>query len=72
MLQVISRSLDTVAARSLAAPSTMETPLVRMRPDTLRSISGRIRTSGVSIVEGGRQLRATTVSSDLDITTTLE
>lgn len=39
---------------------------------TLRSISGRIRTSGVSIVEGGRKLRATTVSSDLDLTCNLE
>ena len=38
----------------------------------LRSISGRIRTSGVSIVEGGRKLRATTVSSDLDLTCNLE
>lgn len=34
----------------------------------LRSVSGRIRTSGISIVEGTAKLRATTVSSDLDMT----
>ena len=38
----------------------------------LRSVSGRIRTSGVSIVEGASKLRATTVSSDLDLTCNLE
>ncbi len=36
----------------------------------LRSVNGRIRTTGVSIMEGGPKLRATTVSSDLDITRT--
>ena len=34
----------------------------------LRSVSGRIRTNGISIVEGAAKLRATTVSSDLDLT----
>lgn len=38
----------------------------------LRSVSGRIRTSGISIVEGAAKLRATTVSSDLDITSNIE
>ncbi len=38
----------------------------------LRSVSGRIRTSGVSIGEGGAKLRATTVSSDLDIACNIE
>ena len=38
----------------------------------LRSVSGRIRTSGVSIVEGAAKLRATTVSSDLDLTCNIE
>lgn len=38
----------------------------------LRSVSGRIRTSGVSIVEESPKLRATTVSSDLDITCNIE
>lgn len=38
----------------------------------LRSVSGRIRTSGVSIVEGASKLRATTVSSDLDLTCNIE
>lgn len=38
----------------------------------LRSVSGRIRTSGISIVEGAAKLRATTVSSDLDITCNIE
>lgn len=38
----------------------------------LRSVSGRIRTSGVSIVEGSAKLRATTVSSDLDLTCNIE
>lgn len=38
----------------------------------LRSVSGRIHTSGISIVEGARKLRATTVSSDLDLTCNLD
>lgn len=38
----------------------------------LRSVSGRIRTSGVSIVEGADKLRATTVSSDLDLTCNID
>ena len=38
----------------------------------LRSVSGRIRTSGISIVEGSPKLRATTVSSDLDMTSNIE
>ena len=37
----------------------------------LRSVSGRIHTTGVSIVEGAARLRATTVSSSLDITCNL-
>ena len=38
----------------------------------LRSVSGRLRTSGVSIMEGAAKLRATTVSSDLYITHNIE
>ena len=38
----------------------------------LRSVSGRIHTGGISIVEGAAKLRATTVSSDLDMTCNLE
>lgn len=38
----------------------------------LRSVSGRIRTNGISIVEGAPKLRATTVSSDLDMTSNIE
>lgn len=38
----------------------------------LRSVSGRIRTSGISIVEDTAKLRATTVSSDLDLTCNIE
>ena len=38
----------------------------------LRSVSGRIRTSDISIVEGAAKLRATTVSSDLDLTCNIE
>lgn len=38
----------------------------------LRSVSGHIHTEGVSIVEGGPRVRATTVSSNLNISTTLE
>lgn len=39
---------------------------------TLRSVSGRLRTGGISITEGAAKLRATTVSSDLDMTCNLE
>lgn len=38
----------------------------------LRSVSGRLRTGGISIAEGAAKLRATTVSSDLDMTCNLE
>lgn len=38
----------------------------------MRSVSGRIRTSGISLVEGAAKLRATTVSSDLDMTCNIE
>lgn len=38
----------------------------------LRSVSGRIRTSGISIVEGAARLRAATVSSALDLTCNIE
>lgn len=38
----------------------------------LRSMSGRIRTGGVSIKEGAPKLRANTVSGNLDISCTLE
>ena len=38
---------------------------------SLRSVSGRIHTTGVSIVEGAAKLRATTVSSSLDMTCNL-
>ncbi len=38
----------------------------------LRSVSGRIRTGGISITEGAARLHAVTVSSDLDLTCTLE
>lgn len=39
---------------------------------TLRSVSGRLRTGGISITEGAAKLKATTVSSDLDMTCNLE
>lgn len=38
----------------------------------LKSLSGRIRTTGVTVVEGGPKVRAATISSTLDISTTLE
>lgn len=38
----------------------------------MRSVSGRIRTSGISLAEGAAKLRATTVSSDLDMTCNIE
>ena len=38
----------------------------------LRSVSGRIRTDGISIVEGAAKVRATTVSSVLDMSCNLE
>lgn len=38
----------------------------------LRSVSGRIRTSGVSITDCAAKLKATTVSSDLDLTCNIE
>lgn len=39
---------------------------------SLRSVSGRLRSGGIAITEGAARLRATTVSSDLDMTCNLE
>lgn len=39
---------------------------------TLRSVSGRLRTGSIILEEGAPRLRATTVSSDVDLCSTLE
>ena len=61
----------TIAARSVTGDLCVDAPII-LCDAAMRSVSGRIRTTGVSIVEGGHKVRAATVSSDLDITTTLE
>ena len=62
---------EELALNSVTGDICVDAPITECDA-TLRSISGRIRTSGVSIVEGGRKLRATTVSSDLDLTCNIE
>ena len=62
---------EELTLNSITGDLCVDAPVI-LCDATLRSVSGRIRTEGVSIVEGGPKIRATTVSSDLDITTTLE
>ena len=70
-------SLDLVAPfeeltlNSVTGDLCVDTPITECDA-VLRSVSGRIRTSGISLVEGAAKLRATTVSSDLDMTSNIE
>lgn len=70
-------TLDLVAPFAELTLNTVSGDLCVDAPITecdavLRSVSGRIRTSGISIVEGTPRLRAATVSGDLDMTSNIE
>ena len=62
---------EELALNSVTGDLCVDAPITECDA-MLRSVSGRIRTSGVSIAEGAGKLRATTVSSDLDLTCNLE
>ncbi len=62
---------EEVTLNSVSGDLCVDAPITECDA-VLRTVSGRIRTSGVSIVEGTRKLRATTVSSDLDLTCNIE
>ncbi len=62
---------EEIALNSVTGDLCVDAPITECDA-VLRSVSGRIRTSGVSILESGPKLRATTVSSDLDLTCNIE
>jgi len=65
------KAFEELTLNSVTGDLCVDAPLSECDA-VLRSVSGRIRTSGISIVEGAAKLRATTVSSDLDITCNIE
>lgn len=60
---------EEITANSVSGDVSIEAP-VDACDATLRSVAGRIRTSGISIVEGAARVHVTTVSGGLDITRT--
>ena len=70
-LTVMRTALSRGSASTVTGEMCVDAPITECDA-VLRSVSGRIRTSGVSIVEGADKLRATTVSSDLDLTCNIE
>lgn len=58
---------DELTLNSITGEICVDAPLAGCDA-AFRSVSGRIRTSGVSITEGAPKLKATTVSSDLNLT----
>lgn len=58
---------EEITATSVTGDVVIDAP-VEACDAVLRSVAGRIRTSGVSIVEGAAKVRVTTVSGGLDIT----
>ncbi|MBQ8554688.1 MAG: DUF4097 family beta strand repeat protein [Clostridia bacterium] len=63
----LTEPFEEISANSVSGDIRIEAPIDACDA-VLRSVSGRIRTSGVSIVEGAAKVRATTVAGDLDIT----
>ncbi|MBQ8200570.1 MAG: DUF4097 family beta strand repeat protein [Clostridia bacterium] len=62
----LTEPFDEINMNSVAGDLCIDAPIDACDA-LLRSVSGRMRTSGVSIIEGTARVRATTVSSDLDI-----
>lgn len=58
---------EEITATSVTGDVAIEAP-VEVCDAVLRSVAGRIRTSGVSILEGAAKVRVNTVSGGLDIT----
>lgn len=65
------KAFEELTLNSVTGDLCVDAPITECDA-VLRSVSGRIRTSGISIVEGAAKLRATTVSSDLDMTCNIE
>ncbi len=64
---LLTEPFEDIAFNSVSGDLRVEAP-IDICDALLRSVSGRVRTRGVSITEDAPRIRATTVSSDLDIT----
>lgn len=62
----LTAPFEELTLNSVTGDLSVDAPIAECDA-VLRSVSGRIRTGSISIVEGGPKLRATTVSSDLDV-----
>lgn len=62
---------EALTLASLTGDLCVDAPII-LCDAALHSIAGKIRSEGVSIVESGPKIRAATLTSILDITTTLE
>lgn len=62
---------EELALNSVTGDLCVDAPITECDV-TLRSVSGRLRTGSISVTEGAARLKATTVSSDLDMTCNLE
>ena len=67
----LTAPFEELTLASVTGDLCVDAPIIECDA-VLRSVSGRIRTGGISITEGAAKLRATTVSSDLDMTCNLE
>lgn len=63
----LTEPFETLTLNSVTGDLCVDAPILRCDA-VLRSVSGRLHTNGISIAEGAPRIRATTVSSDLDIT----
>lgn len=67
----LSAPFEELSLNSVTGDLCVDAPITACDA-ILRSVTGRLHTSGVSITEGAARISATTVSSDLDITSTLD
>lgn len=62
----LTQPFERISASGVSGDVAVEAPITECDA-TLRCVTGRIRTAGVSIVEGAPRIKATTVSGDLTI-----
>jgi len=67
----LSAPFEALALASLTGDVCVDAPVILCN-GALRSASGRLHAEGVSIVDSGPKVRAITLTSDLDITSTIE
>ena len=67
----LPQPFEALTLASFSGDLCVDAPII-LCDATLRSATGRLHTTGVSVVEGGPKIRASTMFSDLDISTTLE